>query len=171
MWLRNPNSLLSSPITTNSRGRRFFKDRQSKPTKTAATHKASAGNRKKEDSRTNTATIYIRSIVSSLTKISFVTVQVLLAPLAFKNSTTLAPGWAKLKCSQSIQSAATPSRPTRSGATEIVRPAGTTAWPGWEYLHQNSHHKITSSFCKDCSPKPSGYLPPRPHLQLDPMSQ
>ena len=82
---------------------------------------------RKKDSRTNIATIYIRSIVSSLTKISFVTVQILLAPLAFKNSATLAPGWAKLKCSQSIQSVATPSRPTRSGATEIVRHAGTTA--------------------------------------------
>ena len=61
-----------------------------------------------------------RSIVSSPTRISFITVQMLLAPLAFKNSATLAPGWAKLKCSQSVQSAATPSRPTRSGATEIV---------------------------------------------------
>ena len=149
MWLRNPNILHSSPITTNSRGRRFFKDRQSKPTKTAATHKASAGNRKKEDSKTNTATIYKRLIVSSLTKISSVTVQILLALLAFKNLATLAPGWAKLKCSQSVQSAATPSRPTRSGATEIVRPAGTTAWPGWEYLHQRSHHKKSSSSHKD----------------------
>jgi hypothetical protein len=142
MWLRSPNSLRSSLTTTNPRGRCFFKARQPKPTKTAATHKASAGNREKKDSRTNIATIYIRSIVSSLTKISFVTVQILLAPLAFKNSATLAPRWAKLKCSQSVQSAATPSRPTRSGATEIVRPAGTTTWPGREYLHQFTSQKV-----------------------------
>ena len=80
----------------------FFQRPAVEANKTAATHKASAGNHKKEDSRTNTATIYKRLIVSSLTKISSVTVEILLALLAFKNLATLAPGWAKLKCSQSV---------------------------------------------------------------------
>ena len=140
------NLRLSLTIMSHQRGC-FFKIRKhrSRSPKTTVTHKTSEENRK------NNIATQDRQLFTSIFKltVSFIAVQMLLALLMLKNSATLAPGLAKLKCSQSVQSAATPSRPTRSSATEIVRPAGTTAWPGWEYLHQNSRHKISSSLHKN----------------------